>query len=345
MAPKKSINLIVPMAGKGKRMLPHTLTTPKPFIPMIGKPIIQRILENIYNLCAEGTIVHIGFVVNDDLPSHGYDSLQAMAQSLGAEVHFYNQAQACGTAAAIHCAAPLLQGPVVVAFSDTLFQERKPLDLQQEGIICVHSVSDPSQYGVVALDQDNAVKAFVEKPTTFVSDLAIIGIYYFQEGSMLQAGIQYLMEQELAEGEEYQLTRVLSYMQEKGTRFSTQLIEAWLDCGNKQATLAANQFFLEQQHLANKGSMVSPHSKVINSTIIPPVYIENDSIIEQSIIGPYVSIGKGTQIVHSQIKNSIIQTHTLIQDSQINSSIIGNYVKVSGRSAELNLGDYNTALI
>jgi glucose-1-phosphate thymidylyltransferase len=341
MIQKQRINLIVPMAGKGTRMLPHTLTTPKTFIPMVGKPIIQRILENIAILCTEGTIANIGFVVND-LPAHTCDTLQAIAEALGAKAHFYQQDQALGTAAAIQCAAPLLEGPAIVAFSDTLFQEHTPLDLQQEGIICVHQVADPAQFGVVALDQDWYVKDFVEKPTAFVSDLAIIGIYYFRESSMLQAAIQQLMTQPLVAGQEYQLTRALSSMREQGIRFAIKPVQAWLDCGNKQATLAANTYFLQQQQLTDTGMVISPSAKVIDSIIIPPVYIEADAVIDCSIVGPYVSVSKGAHVLHSQISDSIIQQHAVMDHSQVHHSIIGNYVKLYGNPAELNVGDYTT---
>lgn len=344
MAHKKSINLIVPMAGKGKRMLPHTLTTPKTFIPIVGKPIIQRILENITTLCGESKIAHIGFVVND-LPAHTYDTLQTIAQSLGGEAHFYQQAEAFGTAAAIHCVAPLLEGPVIVAFSDTLFQDNTPLDLQQKGIICVRSVPDPTQFGVVVLDNNQYVTSFVERPTSFVSDLAIIGIYYFQEGQHLQAAIQRLMNEPLeTAGSEYQLTRALSYMQEEGVRFVAKPVEAWLDCGNKQATLAANTYFL-QHAAANTVKMISPTAKVIDSTLIPPVYIADDAVIERSIVGPHVSIGKGTHLIYTQIQDSIIQAHTIMQHSQVQHSIVGNHVKLYGSVAELDVGDYNTVML
>lgn len=342
MAKKQTINLIVPMAGKGTRMLPHTLTIPKTFIPIVGKPIIHHILENIVTLCSAGTIEHIGFVVND-LPLHTHDTLQAITASLGAKAHFYTQDKALGTASAISCAAPLLEGPVIIAFSDTLFKEDIPLDLQQEGIICVHQVPNPTQFGVVALDQDHYVTDFIEKPLAFVSDLAIIGIYYFQEGRKLKEAIRHLMDKRLCAGEEYQLTSALSYMQHQGVRFAIKPVERWLDCGNKQATLEASQFFL--QYFENKVNMISSSAKVRNSTIIPPVYIEDDAMIENAILGPYVSIGKGTQIFNSQIKDSIIQTHTLIRNSQIHNSIIGNYVQILGTSAELNLGDYTTAML
>ncbi len=343
MAHKENINLIVPMAGKGTRMLPHTLTKPKTFIPIVGKPIIQRILENINSLCGESKIAHIGFVVND-LPAHTYDTLQTITHALGAEAHFYQQAQPLGTAAAIHCAVPLLEGRVIVAFSDTLFQDNTPLDLQQEGIICVRSVPDPTQFGVVVLDDNQYVTAFVERPTSFVSDLAIIGIYYFQEGKRLQAAIQRLMEEPLVAEGEYQLTRALSYMQEEGIRFVAKPVEAWLDCGNQQATLVANTYFL--QHAAtNTVHMISPTAKVIDSTLIPPVYIADDVIIERSIVGPHVSIGKGTHILHTQIQDSIIQAHTVMKHSQVHHSIVGNYVKLYGSPAELNVGDYNMAML
>jgi glucose-1-phosphate thymidylyltransferase len=337
----QKLNLIIPMAGKGKRMLPHTLTTPKPLIAIAGKPIVKRILEEIGSLYP-GPIGHIGFVVNGLLPDVQAD-LQAMATTLGAQSHFYEQKEALGTAHAIGCAAPLLQGPVMVAFADTLFKGNSPVDIDQEGVILVNRVPNPADFGVVRLGPDQFITAFIEKPTQFVSDLAIIGIYYFKEGSVLQEAIQHIIDRNICNEGEYQLTSALSYMQQKGFKFGIHQVDEWFDCGNKQATLHTNQRFLEW--LQDKEAMISPLAQVQHSKIIPPVCIGEGVLIEHSIIGPYVSVGRHTHIVGSRIKNSIIQEHTAIQHGNIENSMIGSHVHIQGKSTEINVGDYNIVML
>lgn len=337
----QKLNLIIPMAGKGRRMLPHTLTTPKPLIPIAGKPIVQRILEEIGSLYP-GPIGNIGFVVNGLLPSTQTD-LQTMAAALGAQAHFYEQTEALGTAHAIGCAASLLQGPVMVAFADTLFKGNSLVNVDQEGIILVNQVPNPADFGVVHLGPDQLITGFIEKPTQFVSDLAIIGIYYFKEGKALQKAIQTIIDRNICNSGEYQLTSVLSYMQQQGFKFGVQQVEEWLDCGNKQATLHTNQRFLEW--LQDKEVMISPLAQIQHSKIIPPVYIGEGVVIEHSVIGPYVSVGRHTHIVGSRIKNSIIQEHTAIQEGNIDNSMIGSYVHIQGKSTEINVGDYNIVML
>lgn len=337
----QKLNLIIPMAGKGKRMLPHTLTIPKPLIPIAGKPIVQRILEEIGSLYP-GPIGNIGFVVNGLLPSIQAD-LQAMAKALDAQAHFYEQTTALGTAHAIGYAAPLLQGPVMVAFADTLFKANCPINVDQEGVILVNRVPNPADFGVVSLGPDQLITDFMEKPTQLVSDLAIIGIYYFKEGKVLEAAIQTIIDRNIRNSGEYQLTSVLSYMQQQGFKFGVQEVEEWLDCGNKSATLHTNRRFLEW--LQDKEVMISPTAQVEHSKLIPPVYIGDSVVIEHSVVGPYASLGRDTHIIGSRIKNSIIQDHTVIQEGNINNSMIGSHVHIQGKPTEMNVGDYNIVML
>jgi len=334
------LNLIIPMAGKGKRLLPHTLTTTKPLIPIAGKSIVKRLLEEINSLY-QGPIKHIGFIVNDLAPSIK-SQLENMVTELGAQAHFYEQSETLGTAHAIACAAPLLQGPVIIAFSDTLFKGSLSLDIGKEGVIWVNKVKNPSSFGVVQVGPDNLITDFVEKPTEFVSDLAIIGIYYFKKGEMLLQAIRHIIDQQICKGGEYQLTSALTYMQQQGYQFSTQTIDEWLDCGNKEACLHTNQRFLH--FLQDTKGMVANSAQINNSTIIPPVYIGEKVTIEHTVLGPYVSVGHNTHIKGSRIANSIIQEHTKIDKAILTNSMIGNYVHIEGKCTEIDAGDYNTII-
>ena len=208
---KPMINLIIPMAGKGKRMRPHTLTTPKPLIPIVGKPIVARLVEEIGAIC-QGQLGTIGFVVQQALAPDTQTQLQAIARDVGAQAAFYEQPVAMGTAHAIFCAQALLQGQVIVAFADTLFKGSAALDTAQESIIWVKKVQNPAAFGVVQLGENQLVTDFVEKPSKFVADLAIIGLYYFKEGQALKEAIEQLMKQGTAQDGEYQLTAALAAM-------------------------------------------------------------------------------------------------------------------------------------
>ena len=174
------MNLIIPMAGRGTRLRPHTLYTPKPLIPVAGKPIVQRLVEDIAAMCDE-PISKIGFVVGD-FGKEVEDQLINIAAQIGAEGQIYYQEEALGTGHAIYCAEPLLDGPVIVAFADTLFRADFKVSTNDEGVIWVKQIEDPSQFGVVTVDDNNTISGFVEKPKEFVSDLAIIGIYFFGNG-------------------------------------------------------------------------------------------------------------------------------------------------------------------
>ena len=332
------MHLIIPMAGKGKRMRPHTLTTPKPLIPIAGKPIVARLVEEIQTACPL-PIDTIGFVVNE-LEPETQTELTQLAQDVGAQAQFYPQQEALGTAHAVLCAAPLLQGPVVVAFSDTLFKSRFTLKKDQEGVIWVKKVENPSAFGVVQLDTQGQVEALIEKPTSFVSDLAIIGIYYFRKGEQLYQALQRLVAQDIRRDGEYQLTTALEVMQQQGVAFTTQTVDEWLDCGNKDATLYTNERFLT--FLQGNKDLVAPTAQLQNSVLIPPVYLGEQVVLKNTVLGPYVAIGSHTHIHDTRMQNSIVQTHSTIESAIMKDSIIGNHVHFAGKSMAVSVGDYTT---
>lgn len=326
------------MAGMGKRMRPHTLTVPKPLIPIAGKPIVQRLVEDIAKVCSE-KIDEIAFIVGD----FGVEveaKLLYIAEKVGAKGSIYYQNEALGTAHAILCAQEVLEGKVVVAFADTLFAADFKLDTAQEGIIWVHRVEDPSQFGVVKLDGHGAITEFIEKPKEFITDLAIIGIYYFKDGLYLKSELQYLIDNDIKEKGEYQLTNALENMKKKGTKFITGQVNEWLDCGNKDATIYTNQRILEIVKVTE--NLVSQKILNSNSVIIEPCYIGADVQLINSVIGPHVSIGAGSIIEKSIITNSIIQNQTTIINSVISNSMIGNNAVYKQKGRELSLGDYST---
>jgi len=331
------MKLVIPMAGMGKRMRPHTLTVPKPLIRIAGKPIVMRLVEEIVSVTNE-KIDEIGFVVGHFGEEVEQDLLQ-IAANLGAQGKIYYQEEALGTAHAILCAAESLDGNVTVAFADTLFKADFKLDTQKEGIIWVHKVDDPSAFGVVKKNNQGIITDFVEKPQNFVSDEAIIGIYYFKDGKNLKNELQYLIDNNISKGGEYQLTDALENMKIKGLQFYTGSVREWLDCGNKNATVYTNQ-----RILANNGieKLVANSVKNNNSIIIEPCYIGENVALENSVIGPYVSIGANSSVKGSVISNSIIQLNCDIENSVLDNSMLGNHVKFNGQKNSVSVGDYTT---
>lgn len=330
------MNLIIPMAGKGKRLRPHTLTTPKPLIPIAGKPIVQRLVEDIAKVTPE-KIEKIGFVIgdfDDDIKSQ----LVEIAEEVGAEARFYVQDIAEGTAHAIACANEILEGKVTVAFSDTLFRADFELNPEDDGIIWTSRIDDPSAFGVVKTNEKGIITDFIEKPKEFVSDQAIIGIYYFKKGEDLRSEINHLIDNNIRGGGEFQLTMALEALKEKGTNFTIGTVDEWLDCGNKAITVASNAKYLS---FLKGENLISMKATVENCEIVEPVYIGAGSVVKNSKIGPNVSIGNECKIVGSSISESLIQNSTNLEDVNFTNSMIGNFVNVKGIPNSVSLGDYS----
>lgn len=199
------MNIIIPMAGLGKRMRPHTLTVPKPLLPIAGKPIVHRLVEDIAKVCPE-KIDSIGFIIHPSFGKDVEESLIAIAAEVGAQGKIFYQEKAMGISHALLFAKELFKGKVIVAFADTLFKADFKLDTSRDGIIWVQKVDEPSQFGVVKLNEEGEIIDLVEKPTSFVSDLAIIGIYFFRDGEALASEMQYLIDNDIKDKGEYQFT-------------------------------------------------------------------------------------------------------------------------------------------
>ena len=332
------MNIIIPMAGLGKRLRPHTLTTPKPLLPIAGKPIVHRLVEDIAKVCPE-KIETIGFIIHPGFGKEVEESLKAIAKEVGATGKIYYQEHAMGISHALLFAKELFSGKIIVAFADTLFKAEFKLDTTQDGIIWVQRVSDPSQFGVVRLNDDGQIVELVEKPTSFVSDLAIIGIYFFKDGAALAKEMQYLIDNDIKDKGEFQFTSALQSFSKKGAKLVPGLVTEWLDCGNKTATVETNQRYLE---FIKDQDLISKSVKLINGLIIPPCYVADGVIIENSVVGPYVSIGENSRIVDSRIKNSIIQKEATLRNAMLIDSMLGNFTIFEGPVQDVSLGDFNS---
>ncbi|WP_262150960.1 sugar phosphate nucleotidyltransferase [Chryseobacterium foetidum] len=331
------MKIIVPMAGRGSRLRPHTLTVPKPLIPIAGKPIVQRLVEDIAKVAGE-EIEEVAFIIGDFGPEIE-KSLLNIAEKLGAKGSIYHQLEPLGTAHSLKCAEASMEGNVVIAYADTLFRADFILDKNADGVIWVKSVEDPSAFGVVKLDNYGFITDFVEKPKEFVSDLAIIGIYYFNSAEKLMSEINYIMDNDIKNGGEYQLTTALENLRAKGGKFSLGKVNDWMDCGNKNATVETNSKILEYEREAMSQHPAS--AKIENSLIIQPCFIGENVKISNSKIGPGVSLGNNTEVVNSNIENSLIQENTKINHGNLSNSMIGNSAQYFGVAREISLGDFS----
>ncbi|MBS1587370.1 MAG: nucleotidyltransferase [Bacteroidetes bacterium] len=333
------MNIIIPMAGMGKRMRPHTLTTAKPLIPIAGKPIVQRLVEDIVATCNE-KIDEIAFIIAPNFGKEVEDHLLKVAEALGAKGKICYQEQALGTAHAILCASESLDGNVFIAFADTLFKATFRIDTSKDAIVWTQRIDDPSAFGVVKLTNNNQIEAFVEKPKDFVSDLAIIGVYYFRDGQRLKKELQRLLDEDIKLKGEYQITDAMEHMLQNGVKFYMDQVDEWLDCGNKDATVYTNQRILDIKK--DKEPLVSDSHKTQNALIIQPCFIGENVKISNSVIGPFVSLEEGVEVHDSRITNSIVQANTVVKNAVIDNSLLGKSVNYSGKPKELSLGDFST---
>ncbi|HNB81380.1 MAG TPA: sugar phosphate nucleotidyltransferase [Chitinophagaceae bacterium] len=332
------MNIIIPMAGMGKRMRPHTLTVPKPLIPIAGKPMVHRIVEDIANTCSQ-PIHEIAFIISRHFGSEAEQNLLEVAARFGALGKIFYQDTPLGTAHAILCAEECLKENVFIAFADTLFDASFQIDTEKDAIIWTQKVEDPSAFGVVRLNEEGVITEFVEKPSEFVSDLAIIGVYYFKDGENLKNELQYLIDHNIRIKGEYQLTDAMENMKQKGMKFYTGQVQEWLDCGNKDATLYTLQRILELKK--NTETLIHPSAHIENSSIIPPCYIGANTVVRNSVIGPYVSLEEGVQTEKAVISHSILCEHANVKHSVMQNSLLGKQVDCSSKPGEWSLGDYS----
>jgi glucose-1-phosphate thymidylyltransferase len=235
-----------------------------------------------------------------------------------------------------------MSGPCVVAYADTLFKADFKLNASADGAIWVKEVEDPSAFGVVKV-QDGLFTDFIEKPKDFVSDLAIIGIYYFKDGDRVRKEVEYLVDNDLKENNEYQLTNVLETLKREGAKFIPGKVDAWMDCGKKDPTVDTNKQVLGFEHNAGN-NLVSKDVVLDNSEIIQPCFIGENVVLKNTKIGPYVSIGANSIVTDSTIKNSLIQSNVVINNADLELAMIGNHSKYNGKYTSVSIGDYTELL-
>lgn len=328
------MKLIIPMAGKGTRLRPHTHTTPKPLLPVAGTSIVERIIQT-FDRTLDRTIDEYVFVLGD-FGDEVKNDLTKLSERHGAKATFYTQDEALGTAHAVYCAADSLEGEVIIVFADTLFDTKGKVSLEDaDSVIWLKKVDDPSRFGV-AVHQGETITDFVEKPSEPISDLAIIGVYYFKEGKYLKKEIEYLLDHNVTgHGDEYQLTDALDRLLKDGKHFKVATVDEWLDCGTIEAWSDTTRAILDKENPPFDAD------KYPDSKIIAPVYIGKDVSIKNSTVGPYTSLGPNTTITDSTVTNSVILDHSRIEQSKLDKATVGNHTSVFRYEGSLHIGDHS----
>ncbi len=332
------MKIIVPMAGRGSRLRPHSLTVPKPLIPIAGKPIVQRLVEDIAKVAGQ-KIEEVAFITKKEFEAE--ETLIAIADNLGAKASIYYQETPLGTGHAIMCAKESLSGPCVVAYADTLFKADFELDPNADAVIWTKQVDQPEAYGVVKLNAKNEITELVEKPEEFVSDQAVIGIYYFKEGLELKASLQKVLDAKLMHGGEYQINDGIKDLMTQGKIFKTGTVSEWMDCGNKKVAVETNTRVLNFLHQEQEEDLIDSTVKIENSEIIHPCFIGKNVTLINAKIGPNVSIGANCTLTNVVIDTSLIQNETEIKNATLTDSMIGNKVKYDGKFTSVSIGDYS----
>ncbi|MDY0089374.1 MAG: sugar phosphate nucleotidyltransferase [Flavobacteriaceae bacterium] len=333
------MKIIVPMAGRGSRLRPHTLTIPKPLIPIAGKPIVHRLVEDIAGVLNQ-KIDEVAFIIHESFGKKVEEDLIAIAEKLGAKGTIYYQNEALGTGHAIMCAKDSLEGQAVIAYADTLIRADFDLDTSADSVIWVKQVDKPEAFGVIKLNENNEIIELVEKPKEFVSDLAVIGIYYFKDISVLRNELQSVLDNNIIHGGEYQINDGIKQMMTIGMKFVPGKVDEWMDCGNKDVTVDTNSRmlgFLQQ----DGEKLVSDNVVLENSKIIEPCFIGENVVLKNATVGPNVSLGNGTIVENSTISNSLVQTNAKIKNAKLDNAMIGNYATFDGNFTSISIGDYS----
>jgi glucose-1-phosphate thymidylyltransferase len=318
------MKVIIPTAGLGTRLRPHTYSKPKPLVSVAGKPVLGHILDTLSQLQIDELIFITGYLGNQ-IETYVRENYPFPAR-------FIEQSELKGQAHAIYLARDLVSGPTLILFVDTIFEAdlNRLNQIDVDGVIYVKEVEDPRRFGVTLIE-DGRISQLIEKPDSAVSNLAMIGLYYVHAAEQLMHAIATLMERNIQTKGEFYLTDALQLMIDDGARFIAEPVAVWEDCGKPETVLQTNRYLLDHGR-AHAG-------QTEGSIIIPPVYIDDSAQVNSSIIGPYVSIAAGAIVRDSIIRDSIINRDALIQSTTLENSLVGDNALVYGDFRELNVGD------
>lgn len=329
------MKLIVPMAGRGTRVRPHSHVTPKPLLTVKGRPIVGRIVDLFHRVLENPPDEGI-FVLGPDFGQDIKDQLTEVCEKQGMDAHFTVQEEALGTAHAVGSAGHHLEGDGIVVFADTLFDMEPGVELEGSDVVAfTKEVDDPRRFGIAVRDGEEVTR-LVEKPEDPVSNEALIGIYYVRDLDALQDEIEYLIDNDMrGKGDEYQLTDAFDRMLQDGKKFTTAGATAWMDCGTIPALLETTGQVLERE----SGDLL--HGTIEDSVVRDPVYLGPGAEIRGSVVGPHVSVEAGATIEGSVVEESIVFQEAEVTEAVLSESVIGRSATVEGKSGTLNIGDHS----
>lgn len=327
------LKIVIPMAGWGTRMRPHTWSKPKPLVGVAGKPSLDHLMDmfaSIPTSLSVEFIFIIGPFLGEQIPVYirkNYPKIKAS---------YIVQEEMKGQSHTIWLARHLLSGPMMVVFSDTLLETNFGFLANEafDGVAWVKPVPDPRRFGVAEVDQDGVINRLIEKPQTMENNLAVVGCYYFKYGENLVAAVDEQIKRDIQLKGEYFLADAINIMLENGSRMRTENVDVWLDTGTIEATLETNKFMLD--HGKDNSAIASQKNDV---KIIPPVYIHPTARVAGSVIGPHVSVGADCVVDHCLISNSILDEGAEVANCALDGSFIGRNARVDGQAKTVNIGD------
>jgi glucose-1-phosphate thymidylyltransferase len=327
------MKVIIPLAGKGTRLRPHTHITPKPMLKIAGKPVIDYVMEDLERL---GNVEQVIYITG-----HLKEKVEEYARAkYPFDAVFIEQKVQDGTAGAVALARDYVDQPVFIIFVDTIFDADLSVvnRTDADGIIWVKTVEDYQRFGVVVTDQDGNMTKIVEKPSTPISKRANIGLYYIRNWKLLYEGIDWTLRQPKNKGE-YYLTDAYQYMIDHGAKIKVIDVEGWYDAGEQGTLLETNRIMLE------KGRARRPSTLPASVRVIDPVYIEDDVVLADATIGPNVAIGAGSRLEGSELRDTIVGSGSTVTNSSLTNSLIGDAAVVEGVRGQINVSDHSVVRV
>ena len=322
------MKLVIPMAGFGTRMRPHTWARPKPLLSVAGKTMLDHLLDRFSEEPIDEYVFIIGYL-GEQIKEHVRANYEIPAR-------FVVQDEMLGQAHALWLAREHLEGPLFMIFVDTLFDDTDFSNLDtpgMDGIIFTKEVDDPRRFGVVETNAVGHATKLIEKPTSMENKNVLMGMYYFNDGAWLARACEELMEKDIQTQGEYYLADAITLMVNEGAEFHTRDVGVWKDTGKPRTTFITHRYLLEQGH-DNSAEALHP-----GLTIIPPVYLDPEATVERSVIGPYVSVHAGATVRDSVLRDVVVDEESVVESVVLEKSLIGRWVTVQGEARSLNIGD------
>lgn len=330
---KNTLKIVIPMAGLGTRLRPHTWSKPKQLVSVAGKTVLDHVFDTFSALPEPDNIELINIV--GYLAEQTEDYIKANQPHITA--HYVLQENPRGQSHAIQLAREYLQGPMLVVFADTLIKPDLSL-LENEtadAVAWVHPVPDPRRFGVAEVGDDGWVKRLIEKPQDMSNNLAVVGFYYFRSAEDLLSAIDEQMRRDVQLKGEYYLVDAVNIMLERGSKMRTENVDVWLDAGTPEALLETNRYLLENGY--NNSAEAAEREGVV---IIPPVFVHPTAKVVNSIIGPHVSLGAKCRVKSCILRDSILEDGAEVTNTIIESSLIGRQAHIQGQTGTINAGDH-----